>query len=79
MIYKLVIFSLFITSLLAGSCRVDEARNPLGPNRCSNSNQCSGDRTCSDWGWCQGTSGCSSCNINEANNPGGANRCSNND
>jgi hypothetical protein len=30
----------------------DEATNPGGPNRCNNDYQCSGTRTCSDWGWC---------------------------
>ncbi|MEY3220712.1 MAG: hypothetical protein RIT27_2069 [Pseudomonadota bacterium] len=35
----------------------DEAKNPDGPNRCTNSNQCDGARLCSGAGWCQGTSG----------------------
>ncbi|MFY1828732.1 hypothetical protein ACN47A_22620 [Myxococcus fulvus] len=59
----------------------DEARNPRGPNRCTNSCQCDGMRTCSSSGWCQGTArpgvSCTSPNYywNEAWNPGGSNRC----
>jgi hypothetical protein len=34
--------------------RWDESKSPLGPNRCSDSSQCDGQRTCSEWGWCQG-------------------------
>ena len=33
-------------------CGVNEANNPLGPNRCSNNSQCEGARTCSMYGWC---------------------------
>ncbi|WP_425334903.1 hypothetical protein [Myxococcus stipitatus] len=59
----------------------DEARNPRGPNRCSNSCDCDGMRTCSSSGWCQGVArppvGCTSPQYswNEAWNPGGSNRC----
>ncbi|MDO9018311.1 MAG: hypothetical protein Q8S73_12195 [Deltaproteobacteria bacterium] len=62
----------------------DEARNPGGANRCTNSQQCDGARTCSAAGWCQGTArtpnpgpkGPNYC-WDEARNPGGANRCTN--
>lgn len=61
----------------------DETRNPGGAYRCSNSCQCDGMRTCSQWGWCQGTArpnvSCTSPQYhwNEAWNSGGSNRCSN--
>ena len=35
-------------------CLIDEDKNPLGPNRCTNSNQCKGDRKCSFSKWCIG-------------------------
>lgn len=35
--------------------RVDEAKNALGANRCADSRDCDGKRTCSPHGWCQGT------------------------
>lgn len=35
-------------------CSIDEGQNTLGPNKCSMDSECSGDRTCSDWSWCQG-------------------------
>ncbi|MCE9672670.1 hypothetical protein LY474_33165 [Myxococcus stipitatus] len=59
----------------------DEARNPRGPNRCYNSCECDGMRTCSSAGWCQGVArpavGCTSpwYYWNEAWNPQGSNRC----
>ncbi|MCP3098506.1 hypothetical protein LZ198_06395 [Myxococcus sp. K15C18031901] len=59
----------------------DEARNPRGPNRCSNSCDCDGMRTCSSFGWCQGVArppvSCTSPQYywNEAWNPQGPNRC----
>ena len=66
-------------------CGINEATNPLGPNRCTSSSQCDGARTCSQWGWCEGVSGCGSndsqlnlCGINEATNPLGPNRCTSN-
>ncbi|WP_426754703.1 RICIN domain-containing protein [Myxococcus sp. Y35] len=34
--------------------RWDESRNRPGPNRCHDSMQCDGARTCSPAGWCQG-------------------------
>jgi hypothetical protein len=34
--------------------RWDESRNRPGPNRCRDSSQCDGARTCSPAGWCQG-------------------------
>ena len=34
--------------------RWDESRNRPGPNRCRDSSQCDGSRTCSPSGWCQG-------------------------
>ncbi|OJH33523.1 RICIN domain-containing protein [Cystobacter ferrugineus] len=34
--------------------RWDESRNRPGPNRCRDSAQCDGARTCSPSGWCQG-------------------------
>ena len=35
----------------------DEATNPKGPNQCSDNCDCDGERTCSEYGWCQGDSG----------------------
>ena len=69
-----------IEALCDPNCTWDEAKNPEGPNQCSNSCECSGDRTCSPWGWCEGVSGCparsdSSCDYDEAKNPLGPNRC----
>ena len=68
------------------ACNYDEAQNSLGANRCYMDNECAGARTCSDWGWCQGVSGCdvspapaapvnNACNYDEATNPMGPNRC----
>lgn len=34
----------------------DEAKNANGPNRCQTDMDCDGLRTCSAYGWCQGTS-----------------------
>lgn len=34
--------------------RVDESKNAMGANRCSDSRDCDGKRTCSPFGWCQG-------------------------
>ncbi|MBU8895354.1 hypothetical protein KRR26_07045 [Corallococcus sp. M34] len=62
----------------------DEGTNPGGANRCSNACQCDGMRTCSSFGWCQGTArppvSCTSPQYywNEAWNPQGSNRCSSN-
>lgn len=39
-------------------CTIDESLNKQGKNRCLRDLQCSGDRTCSWHGWCQGVSGC---------------------
>ena len=39
-------------------CTVNELSNPLGANRCTNNNQCEGDRTCSFSKWCTGISNC---------------------
>ena len=39
-------------------CGHDESKNPLGPHKCSNDNECEGFRYCSEWGWCHGQSGC---------------------
>ncbi|MCH9682027.1 MAG: hypothetical protein K0V04_11375 [Deltaproteobacteria bacterium] len=60
----------------------DEATNPLGSNQCSTDCECDGARTCSQWGWCQGTSRGDSCTStdyfhDEATNPLGSNQCSN--
>ena len=64
-------------------CTLDESKNVEGPNRCVVSTECSGARTCSAWGWCQGVSGCpatapevDACNYDESTNPLGPNRCS---
>lgn len=35
-------------------CDIDESKNSMGPNRCYDSSECHGDRTCSLWNWCQG-------------------------
>lgn len=39
-------------------CDINEAKNARGANRCWKDQECAGARTCSAWGWCQGTSGC---------------------
>jgi len=40
------------------NCTHDERLNAQGPHKCGTSLDCSGKRTCSRWGWCQGTSEC---------------------
>jgi len=63
--------------MLANTCAYDEAKNIKGPNRCTTAYECAGARTCSQWGWCQGNSGCDDpCAIDEAKNHLGSNRCS---
>ncbi len=61
---------------LCGSCYINESQNALGPNRCRDDSECSGNRTCSPWNWCQGTSNCP-CDIDESQNALGPNRCRN--
>jgi hypothetical protein len=39
-------------------CTIDESQNHMGPNKCTLDSECHGDRTCSQWNWCQGTSNC---------------------
>ena len=39
-------------------CGINETLNPLGPHKCDASSQCNGARYCSQWGWCEGMSGC---------------------
>lgn len=39
-------------------CHVDERLNVLGANQCTTSADCTGARTCSRWGWCQGEHQC---------------------
>jgi len=34
----------------------DEGKNNIGAHRCTQTGHCSSGRTCSPWGWCQGTS-----------------------
>jgi len=74
------------TVALAGSgpsyCH-DEAKNAKGSNKCSTNTDCDGARTCSQFGWCQGTArtpnpgpkGVTYCH-DEAKNAKGPNRCS---
>jgi len=58
------------------ACQIDEAINFSGANRCFDHSECLGARTCSDYGWCEGTSGCpEACEIDEAINSLGPNRC----
>jgi len=40
------------------NCNVDERLHALGPSKCTTSSDCSGERTCSRWKWCQGVSNC---------------------
>lgn len=58
---------LFLLILALAICRVeyceksvfylhDESKNTPGENRCTNSCDCDGERTCSSVRWCQGTS-----------------------
>lgn len=63
----------------------DETRNPGGAHRCSSSTQCDGMRTCSEFGWCQGTARPERrppvkdryYHWNELNNPLGPHKCRN--
>jgi hypothetical protein len=61
----------------------NEAKNPGGANRCSNANQCDGSRTCSPYGWCQGTARppnfqkTSAYRLDESRNSLGPNQCTN--
>ena len=58
------------------ACQIDEAINLGGANRCVDHSECSGGRTCSEYGWCEGTSGCpGACEIDEAINSLGPNQC----
>ena len=72
----------------AEQCQVDESKNARGPNRCESSDECSGLRSCSNYGWCKGDSFCSaeddsnaglmmlgSCSIEESENKDGSGRC----
>ncbi len=63
----------------------DETNNPQGAHTCEDNCDCTGARTCSQWGWCQGEAGdagdaCVSSDYfyDEANNPQGAHRCEDN-
>jgi hypothetical protein len=40
------------------NCGHDESKNSRGPHKCRASHECAGARTCSRWGWCQGTDKC---------------------
>ena len=42
------------------TCEYNELMNERGPHQCYNDTECGGARTCSQWGWCQGESGCES-------------------
>ena len=64
------------------NCDHDEMNNMGGPHRCyEDDSQCTGNRTCSGWGWCQGDSDCSvaptpdQCTIDESKNYWGPHRC----
>ena len=39
-------------------CKINEANNYYGPNRCFQDSECAGDRRCSGYGWCYGDSHC---------------------
>lgn len=77
---KKLIISILITLTITKNCNIDESKNSLGPNRCENNDaQCNGDRTCSQWRWCQGIANCHpDCGVNEGTNNLGANRCQTN-
>lgn len=61
---------------LSDACQIDEALNRKGSNQCELDSECSGERRCSIYGWCQGTSGCpEACEIDEAINALGPNQC----
>ena len=47
-----------VKPLVKAGCGINEALNALGPNRCNNSSQCDGSRTCSPFGWCGGNADC---------------------
>jgi len=47
------------------ACGKDEALNVRGSNQCSQDYECDGMRTCSDYGWCQGVSGCDAASVQE--------------
>lgn len=57
---KIFLFIFLLPSILLAfsSCNYDESRNELGPNKCQKHTECQGLRTCSNFGWCQGDSGC---------------------
>merc|ERR1712038_2222228 len=64
------------TTQTSDACQIDEAINMFGANRCVDHSECSGARTCSPNGRCQGTSGCpEACEVDEAINSMGPNRC----
>lgn len=50
--------------------RWDETRTPEGAHRCSSSAQCDGNRTCSEFGWCQGTARTEERPVNDPPKPG---------
>merc|ERR1712216_28603 len=67
---------------LAGtnSCAIDESLSRYGANKCKENSDCSGRRTCSSSGWCQGRSECpEGCTIDESLHPLGENRCDDHD
>ena len=53
------------------TCQYDEAKNKRGANKCTRNNECSGARTCSSFGWCQGASGCRQPDLQGEENDGG--------
>ena len=73
---KYLLISILLTSIINRECGVKESQNPLGPHKCTHSGQCDGDRTCSRWQWCQGTSNCPpGCGVKESQNPLGPHKC----
>ena len=85
-IYILLFLTITIKKIKNSSCDVNESGHELGPHKCRNDDDCGGDRTCSQWQWCQGESNCPpkettttperNCNIDEADNKLGPNKCS---
>ena len=56
--YKVSVKNSYGGAMADPFCMVNEALNSMGPNRCRMSIECSGARTCSGFGYCQGVSGC---------------------
>ena len=56
---RLFTWALLTVAVCATSnCDWDETKNIKGPSRCSTDSQCTGARTCTKFGWCEGDPEC---------------------